>query len=179
MKQFLILVFILICELTFSQLYQVDKSSVKFISDAPLELIQAESNKLTGLLNIDDRAFAFSLPMRSMQGFNSKLQQTHFNENYIETDKFPNAVFEGKIIEELDFTKPGKYKVRGKGKFSVHGAKQERIIRCTIEVKANQINIRSSFSVLLADHDIKIPSVVAQKITEEVEVQLNCVLVKR
>jgi hypothetical protein len=159
-----------------AQLYKITQGSAKFISDAPLELIQAQSLKLTGLLNISDRSFAFSMPMRSFEGFNSELQRTHFNENYVESVKYPNATFEGKIIEDIDFSVPGTYDVRGKGKFVVHGVEQVRIIKCHLVVQKNNIAVTSKFSVMLADHNIKIPTVVSKKITEEIAVEIKIVL---
>ena len=156
--------------------YQATQGQVKFVSDAPLELIQAETKVVTGLLRISDRSFAFVIPMKSFEGFNSSLQRTHFNENYIESHKFPNATFEGKIIEDVDFSTPGTYNIRGKGKFQVHGVEQERIIRVQLVVSKDKINVTSRFTVMLADHNIKIPSVVAQKIAEEITVDLSTVL---
>ncbi len=160
----------------FSQTYKTSTGQVKFISDAPLELIQAKSDKLLGLLKIADRSFAFTIPMSTFEGFNSAIQRTHFNENYIESAKYPNATFEGKIIEDIDFNTPGKYDIRAKGKFTIHGVEQVRIIKCQMQVQDSKFNITSKFTVLLADHKIKIPSVVKQKITEEVVVELSTTL---
>ncbi len=154
-------------------IYKSTSGTVKFLSDAPLELIKAQSAKLTGVIKTSDRTFAFKIPMKSFEGFNSSLQKTHFNENYVESDKYPDALFEGKIIEEIDFNTSGKYEVRGKGKFSIHGVEQERIIKCTLTINNGQISISSKFSVMLADHNIKIPSVVSQKIAEEVKVDIQ------
>lgn len=155
------------------QIFIGSSGTIAFTSDAPLELIEASSNQLAGAINLSDRSFLFNIPMSSFEGFNSKLQQTHFNENYLETHKFQKASFEGKIIEEFDFTKPGTYDVRGKGIFSVHGVEENRIIRCKMIVNPNGIEISSSFTVMLEDHNIDIPSVVNQKIAEEIEVNIN------
>ncbi len=148
--------------------YKTTGGQVKFRSDAPLELIQAETKTINGAIKTSDRSFAFSIPMKTFEGFNSALQRTHFNENYLQSDKFPNATYEGKIIEEIDFSTNGTHNVRGKGKFKVHGVDQERIIRCKLTITQGKILIESNFTVMLADHDIKIPSVVAQKLAEEV-----------
>ena len=157
----------------FSQLYQTKAGNVKFVSAAPLELIKAQSSKLTGLLKISDRSFAFAVSMNSFEGFNSALQKTHFNEYYVESAKYPMATFDGKIIEDVDLSIPGEYDIRGKGKFVVHGVEQIRIIKCHLTVQKDKVLISSRFSVLLADHDIKIPSVVSKKITEEIAVEMN------
>jgi hypothetical protein len=160
-------------------LYVVSKGSADFTSDAPLELIEASSEQVTGLLKITDRSFAFRVAMKSFNGFNSSLQQTHFNENYMESAKYPHTIFEGKIIEELDFNKPGIYHVRGKGSFTSHGIKQERIIKCKLNVTPGNIKVSSEFTVLLDDHNIKIPTVVSQKIAEEILVIVNIELVPK
>ena len=171
-----LLLVVLLANQVFGQIYKVSKSSIKFKSDAPLELIQANSTKVTGLLNTSTRSFAFSVPMESFEGFNSALQRTHFNENYIESAKFPNATFEGKIIEDIDFTQQGKYDVRGKGKFTIHGVEQVRIIKTTINVLSDKIEINSTFTVLLVDHEIKIPTVVNQKIAKEISVEFSATM---
>ena len=152
---------------------------VSFISDAPLEIIKAESTKLAGVINTNDRSFRFQIPMSSFQGFNSALQKTHFNENYIETAKFPNAVFEGKIIEDVDFSETGTINVRAKGTFSVHGVDQDRIIRSKMIIQKGEIQVSAEFRVPLEDHDIKIPSIVSQKIAEEIFVEISITLVEK
>jgi len=165
--------FLLFKSLSAQDLYVVANGSVDFTSDAPLELIQASSDKINGILKISDRSFLFRIPMKTFQGFNSALQQTHFNENYLESAKYPHTIFEGKIIEEIDFSKAGTYNIRGKGSFTCHGIKQERIIRCKIIIGQEIIRVDSEFTVLLDDHNIKIPSVVSQKIAEEIVVDVN------
>jgi hypothetical protein len=154
-------------------LYFTDSGYIKFTSDAPLEFIQASSNELAGILNINDLSFSFTVPMASFQGFNSALQRVHFNENYMESEKFPNSTFKGKIIEEIDFTSAGTYHIRAKGLLNVHGIDHDRIIRCTIQVESGRISVESSFTVSLDDHKIKIPSIVQQKIAEVIDVSIR------
>jgi polyisoprenoid-binding protein YceI len=155
-------------------LFFTDSGYVNFSSDAPLEFIQASSNELAGILNISDLTFSFTVPMVSFQGFNSALQRTHFNENYMESEKFPHATFKGKIIEEIEFTTEGTYQIRAKGNLNVHGIDHDRIIRCTIQVESGRISVESSFEVPLDDHRIKIPSIVQQKIAEVIDVSIRC-----
>ena len=152
---------------------------ISFTSDAPLEIIKASSVKLVGALNTKDKEFIFRVNMKSFEGFNSALQREHFNENYIETHKFPKASFKGKIIEDIDFKKSGIYKIRAKGKFSIHGVEQNRIIKCNLEISKNQIKVNSNFSVFLDEHNIKIPNIVNQKIAEEIMVKMEATLKPR
>ena len=91
----------------------------------------------------------------------------------METDKFPYASFEGKVIEDIDYSKPGTYYVRAKGNLTVHGVTQERIIKIILEVKSKMIIASSEFTVLLADHNITIPKVVHEKLASEIKVAVN------
>jgi hypothetical protein len=154
-------------------LYFTDSGHVQFTSDAPLEYIQASSDELTGILNLEDRSFSFTIPMRSFYGFNSALQRTHFNENYIESEKYPNSTFKGKIIEDIDFTSPGTISIRAKGIITIHGIEKDRIIRCNMQFQDDRIIVKSDFTVPLEDHKIKIPSIVQQKIAEVIDVSLS------
>jgi hypothetical protein len=160
-------------------LYQTKSGKVSFKSEAPLELIKASSEKLAGILDAGKKSFAFLVPMSSFNGFGKPLQKDHFNENYIESDKYPNAKFEGKIIEDIDFGKDGTYNVRAKGKFSVHGVEVSKTIKCKMVIKGNEIKVTSSFKVTLQEHGIRIPSVVNQKIAEEITVSINSSLSPR
>ena len=147
-----------------------------FLSDAPLEMISASSSSLIGVLDIEDRAFSFSIPVKTFEGFNSALQQTHFNEDYLETDIYPQATFKGKIIEEVDLGVPGQYRIRAKGKLNIHGIDNDRIIRCDVSVEPGIIKVKAEFTVFLDMHDIKIPSIVNQKIAEEIRVEIYFVM---
>jgi hypothetical protein len=157
-------------------LYRIQEGRIHFKSDAPLELIEASSTKLKGLIKTDDQTFAFSVANQSFEGFNSALQREHFNENYMESARYPNCTFSGKIIEPVDFSKDGTHTVRAKGKLSVHGVDVERIIKSTLTIKGNIISVQSGFTVPLQEHNITIPKVVYQKIAEEINVTITATL---
>lgn len=146
---------------------------ISFRSEAPLELIRASSNQLYGVLDNRKRNFSFKIPIRTFQGFNSPLQKEHFNENYMETEKFPEASFKGKIIEDYDLSRDGTYEVRAKGLLTIHGISQERIIKSNVVVKNNKISVTSNFTVLLSDHNIPIPIVVYKKLANEIKVEAS------
>jgi hypothetical protein len=178
-KLSLILPFLFVFFISFSgdnTLYVTNNGRVNFVSNAPLEIIKAASNKLAGILNIADKEFVFSVPMKSFEGFNSPLQKVHFNENYIESEKYPEAKFKGKIIEDIDFKEPGNYKVRAKGKFTVHGKENPMTIKGNILISKSEIQINAGFSVYLKDHDIEIPTIVNQKLAERIDVTVKLVL---
>jgi polyisoprenoid-binding protein YceI len=160
-------------------IFSTTSGKISFQSDAPFELIKASSKDLKGLLDVSKKTFAFKVRMETFEGFNSALQREHFNENYIESDKFPEASFDGKIIEDVDLTKEGTYTVRAKGNFSIHGVSQERIIKSDVVVKDGKINIHSAFSVLLSDYNIPIPKVVKDKLSEDIKVDVTTTLQPR
>ena len=159
-----------------SNIYRTETGHITFVSDAPLELISAESKELKGAVDPEKLTFAFQLDVRTLKGFNSPLQQEHFYENYIESEKFPVATFSGKIIEKVDFKNPGTVPVRAKGILKIHGVEQERIINCTLNIKENGFEVGSEFIVPLEDHEINIPRLVYQKIAEEIKVTINAEL---
>ena len=156
--------------------YQCDNGIVALKSIAALELIAAKSNKLRGLIDTENQTFAWSVDIKSFEGFNSPLQREHFNENYMESVRFPKASFTGKIIEKIDFEAPGVQSVRAKGKLTLHGIEQERIIKSQLEFKSGKIYITSIFTVPVAEHNIEIPKIVHQKIAEEIQVTVTAVL---
>jgi hypothetical protein len=158
--------------------YKCSNGQLLIKSDAPLELIEAKSNTLRGIIDPENQSFAWVVDVKTLKGFNSPLQQEHFNENYLESNRFPNASFSGKIIEKVNFETSGTLLVRAKGILNIHGVEQERIIKAKLEISAGQLRISSNFTVLLADHGIAIPRIVHQKIAEEVSVQVNANLKK-
>lgn len=169
-------VFLLLSAQAHAQIFSITKGKVDFRSDAPLELITASSKDLKGKIDVEKRQFAFSVKMNSFMGFNSPLQREHFNENYVESDVFPDASFTGKIIEEVNLAADGTYEIRAKGKFTIHGVTQDRIIKSTVVVKNGMIRLDAAFTVLLADHNIPVPKVVHEKLASEIKVNVTAEL---
>lgn len=159
-----------------SYIYSCVKGSVRFVSKAPLETISAESQKLSGAIDLNKKSFIFSVPVRSFEGFNSPLQREHFNENYLETDKIPSAHFNGKIIEDINLLESGTYQVRAKGMMKIHNIEKEMLIKAKIVSNGQSLQVDALFPVLLSDYDIRIPKVVSQKIAQEVQVEVKLVL---
>jgi len=157
--------------------YTTERGKVKFISNAELELIEASSDHLKGVIDPRNNQFAFTVQVRSFQGFNSELQREHFNEKYIESEYFPRMAFSGKIIEAVDYDINGIYEVRAKGELDVHGQKQTRIIKSTITIEDGSIIVESTFRVPLTDHNISVPRIVNQKIATEIEIIIHAEMV--
>ncbi|MDP1803054.1 MAG: YceI family protein [Bacteroidota bacterium] len=176
MKNTFFTFFFIAASTCFSQVFMCKDGVTKFTSEAPLELIKASSNKTVGALDCANKNVAFSVNVDSFDGFNSGLQKEHFKENYMETMKYANATFKGKIIEDVDFTKNGTYTVRAKGTFNIHGTEKEKIVKTKITIKDKEILVETSFEVPLEDHNIKIPKVVNQKIASIIMVDVKVTL---
>lgn len=148
------------------------KGDVDFLSDAPLELIQASSDQLVGVINLKGKSFAFSVVIKSFQGFNSALQREHFNENYMESTRYEKATYSGKILDDIPMSKDGTYEIRTKGNLIIHGITKERILKHKVIINNGAMSIESKFIVPLEDHNISIPKIVHKKIAEEIQVTL-------
>jgi polyisoprenoid-binding protein YceI len=159
-----------------AQVYICKDGITRFVSEAPLELIKAQSNKTVGAIDFKTRNVAFAIDVDSFEGFNSGLQREHFRENYMETTRYPRATFKGKIIEDIDLSKPGSYTVRAKGIFNIHGTEKERIINVKILVKEKEVSIDTNFQVPLEEHNIRVPRVVNQKIASVIVVDVKATL---
>jgi polyisoprenoid-binding protein YceI len=159
-----------------AQVYSCKDGITKFTSEAPLELIKAQSNKTIGVLDCATKNVQFSIEIDSFEGFNSGLQKEHFRENYMETEKYPRATFKGKIIEDVDFSKQGATVVRAKGVFNIHGTEKEKIVKVKLNIANKGISVESNFEVPLEDHNIKIPKVVNQKIASVILVEVKAEL---
>jgi polyisoprenoid-binding protein YceI len=151
---------------------RLEHGTISFISEAPLETIEATSNNLKGVLDAQANRFAFSVDLNSFEGFNNALQKEHFNENYLETPRFPKATFSGKLIDKVE-PDAVKQTIRAKGTLEIHGVEIERIIEVTIYKNGTHYSFSSEFSVPLTDHGITVPKLVHQKIAETVVVHVN------
>lgn len=151
-----------------AQKYSTEKTFVSFFSDAAIEDITAENTKTAGVFNAATGDIAFSVPIKEYQ-FEKSLMQEHFNEKYMETEKYPKATFQGKV-SGYDPNAMGAQKVTSKGKLTIHGETQEVEIPGTIEKQNDKLIMKSKFIVKLADYKIAIPQLLWQNIAEQVEV---------
>ncbi len=157
-----------------SDIFRTDNGKVSFISKASLENIKASSGSLRGVIDANARKFAFSLQVSTFDGFNSPLQKTHFNENYLQTAVFPSATFEGKLIDVVSLQKEGTYNVKAVGKLTIHGVSKEIMVGGVLIKKGNKITLSADFEVLLSDFEINIPKIVEFKIAKSVQVHVAC-----
>lgn len=151
---------------------------VHFFSSSPIEDIEAKNNAVVAVYNVTKNEVGAKISIKSF-AFKDKLMEEHFNENYLETDKYPFATLIGKIVEPIDLTKDGTYTATVKATLEIHGVKQARDIKCTLTVKGEQIIVKSNFEVKLVDHKIKIPKMVVMNIAEVIKVDLLFTLNKK
>lgn len=152
--------------------YVTDISEVHFFSSTPVEDIEAENSALKGVIDTETNDFSFRIPIKSFV-FEKALMQEHFNENYMESDKYPNAAFKGNIRGDYSLVENGIYAVEAIGTFEIHGVSQERSIPATIVVENGFPSIQCSFQVALVDHKIKVPKIVFYNIAEKIDVKVD------
>lgn len=171
MRAIIIGICLFCCLPALAQKYQLASSQVSFFSSAPVEDIEAKTSKTRSLLNSKTGELAFVIPIRSF-GFDKQLMQEHFNENYMESEKYPEATFKGKLTG-YERDKKGKQPVVARGEMTIHGVSRSIEAEGVIEFKGKDLFVEATFPVKVADHDIEIPQVLFYNIAEVVEVKLK------
>jgi hypothetical protein len=158
-----------------AQKYFTKNGHISFFSSTNLENISADNNQVVSVLSVQDGALQFSALIRNFH-FKKALMEEHFNENYLESDKFPKANFKGTIsdISKVNFTVDGSYPVNVIGDLTVHGVTQKVSTAGTITVKGGKITAQSKFIAKPSDYQITIPKLVRDNISESIEVSVNC-----
>lgn len=154
------------------EVLKTTNAEVRFFSSAPLEDIEAVSEKGISVYKTQTGEISFLVHIKSLE-FRKALMQEHFNENHMESDRFPTASFKGKILEQPDFSKQGEIPVKLSGILEIKGIKKKRNIPAVLEIKENKINLKTRFKVACEDHDIEIPALLWKNIAEVVEVSVN------
>lgn len=154
--------------------YFTKTGRIEFSSKAPLEDIDAVNKSVTAVLDAKSGALQFSVLMKGFE-FDKALMQEHFNENYIESDKYPKADFKGTITNnnDIDYSKPGTYTANVNGKLTIRGVTKDVQTTGTIKVEGENLATTSAFNILLSDYNIKIPAVVKDKINNNVKISVN------
>jgi hypothetical protein len=153
-------------------IYTCKTAKVNLYSSAPIEDIEATANTGVSVYNAGTGELEFSVPIRDFH-FPKSLMEEHFNENYMESDKFPKATFKGKIQEKPDLSKDGTYPVTATGDFQVHGVTQSRSITGNLKVSSGVVTMTSEFMVKCADHHIDIPQIVFHHIAESIRIRVS------
>jgi len=156
--------------------YSALNGNIRFFSKAPLEDIEAETNKVKAALDMETGDLLFIVPINTFE-FEKSLMQKHFNEQYLESDKYPEARFSGKLIPvpETGFSAAD---VAIRGEIEIHGVKKKWVTTARLINSGGEIHGSSVFHLRLEDFNIKIPRMVIKNIAEEVEVKVLIDFVK-
>jgi polyisoprenoid-binding protein YceI len=175
MKSIFLYLFVFACTAANAQKFYTSAGSVAFTSETPVETIVSANSQVTSMINTETKAIAFKVLMKSFH-FERQGMYEHFNHKYLETDKFPNATFEGKITDAIDLSKNGTYTVVVDGRLTIHGVTKPVKQKGTIMVESGKITVASVFTLLLSDFDVKVPSDYIKRISNAVKVSVNAVL---
>ena len=148
--------------------------SISFYSKAPLEDIEANTQTAVSVLDKKTGQIEFSVLIKSFT-FDKALMQEHFNEDYLESDKFPKSTFKGHI-EELDkvsFDRDGKYTVSVAGELTIHGQGRTLTTPVTFTILKGVALADAQFDITLSDYKIEIPSLVKDKVSKTVKIALH------
>jgi hypothetical protein len=154
---------------TEAQNYICRDGETSFFSETPLENIAALNKTVTSVLNTATNEIAVKMVMTEFK-FKNHLMEEHFNENYMESSKFPNGIFKGKINETIDWKKNGTFDVSANGMLIMHGVSKERLLKGKVSIKDEEITLLCGFNIPLADHKIDVPKLVMVKIAENIAV---------
>lgn len=156
-----------------AQTFMTRNGTVSFYSKTPLEDIKAENKQTLAAIDLTKKTIAFTLLQKNFL-FEKQLMQNHYNENYVESDKYPKAQFSGTFTGDVS-NAPGTYKVQVEGKLTVHGVTKPLSIPAELEVTEGKVTGKAAFAVKPSDYDIRIPSLVKDKIAEQINVKVLAV----
>jgi len=170
---FYLIIFMVISTNVDAQKYFTRDGKVSFFSEAPLEKIEAHNSKATSVMDVASGRIEFAILIKAFQ-FEKALMQEHFNENYMESDKYPKATFKGTItnIDAIDLKKNGEYEVSVKGDLTIHGETKTIETSGKIIVNDGQISANASFEALVEDYKIEIPAIVKDNIAKSVQIEI-------
>ena len=173
-RLFFLLLFLNIIFAANAQKFMTKNGYIGFYSKTSMEEIKADNNQVVGALDTSTGELVFQALIKSFH-FDRALMEEHFNENYMESDKFPKSVFKGKItnLSSVDFAKSGTYDVTVEGDLTIHDITNKVSIKGTIEVISGGINANSKFNIIPEDYKINIPGVVREKINKNLEVTVT------
>ena len=167
---------------SYGQTYMTRTGKISFnaTSKTSPEKIEAVNNETASVLNGATGDFVFQVLIKSFK-FESGLMQEHFNENYLESDKYPKSDFKGKISNfgDVNLKKDGTYNVTVTGKLTIHGVTQEVSVPGTVVVKGKDVTAKAKFNVKLADYKVEIPKLVADKVAKEASLVIDATLVQK
>jgi hypothetical protein len=163
-----------------AQVYFTKNGHIAFFSKTILEDISADNNQVISVMNIQTGEIRFSLLNKAFHFPKAKMEED-FNEDYMESQKYPASTFTGNVahISDIDFSKNGNFPVSVTGDLLIHGVTRTITVPGRISIENGKISAFASFKILPADYKIRIPSIVSNKISESIELTIDCSYLKK
>ena len=166
----------------FAQKYMTRTGKISFSATAPKspEKIEAVNNEVANILDAKTGDIVFQVLIKSFK-FERELMKEHFDENYMESDKFPKSEFKGNVtdIAQVNFAKDGTYNVKVSGKLTMHGVTKDVAVPGTLTVSGKNVTAKAKFVVVLKDYGITVPALVADKLSKEATITLESTLTQK
>ncbi len=141
------------------------------------EKIEALTKTASCVLDASAGKIQWAVLLKSFK-FEQALMEEHFNENYVESNKFPKATFSGQItnLSEVNLAKDGTYNAVVTGKMTLHGVTKDITTNGALNVSGGKIRVNAGFSLMLPDYGITIPSLVSDKVTRDARILIDATL---
>jgi polyisoprenoid-binding protein YceI len=167
--------FSVFCGIAQKKYLSTKTGQINFDAGTGVEEIKAVNKSVTTVIDPATGKIEFSLLVKGFE-FKNALMQDHFNENYMESEKYPKSTFKGTItnIDKVNFTQNGTYPVSVKGTLEMHGVKKEILANGKFNVSGSDIIATSDFTILLEDFEIQVPKLVGDKLASKVKILLKC-----
>ena len=149
------------------------EAKVSFFSKTAMENIDAQNNRALCIWDTTTSQLEFSVLIKGFE-FDRALMQEHFNENYMESDKFPKATFKGKMLVDKKLLQQidNDFKAQATGILTIHGVAKPVVVPVNISIKKGIMSCSVNFKVQPADYKISIPAIVADKINKEISISI-------
>ena len=181
MKNISLFICLLLASYVNAQDYLTRNGNVSFYSHTPVEDIRAANNEVVSLLNTSTGAFEFKVAIKSFH-FQKQSMEDHFNNSdYMDSEKYPKASFSGKItnLSAVNFTKDGTYTVTVDGNLTIKDVTKPVSAKGTITISNGKVTAQSTFTVKRLDYHVVGESFVQKKISQDIEITINCQYDKR
>lgn len=174
----LIIIYLLFSTQVLAQQFYTNKGKISFFSEAPLEDISAVNENVSAIIDSQTGGFAFRVKIVEFT-FPNSLMQEHFNESYLESEKYPLSTFTGVIDDFSDLDLSNEQNLVVNGSLSMHGISKVAQMKANAKMINDELHISSTFDVALKDYDIDIPKIMIYKIAETIAVTVEIKLSKR
>ena len=158
--------------------FYTKNGNITFYSKAPLEDIEANNKSAVCVLDTKTGSLQFNVLIKGFE-FENEEMQAHFNDDYMESSKYPKGEFKGQIVNNstINYTKPNSYPVKITGQLTIHGVTRPIQSAGTIKVAGDGLSATSSFAIQVADYNIKIPALVKDKVAKTVTITVDSKLI--